>query len=139
MSVRAYEVWCVEFPEFPATVVNATSAGRAKRDRHLSISDAWPEVPYTSMRARVAGAPQSSADFLRCAANRGRPEVRCGDKVRVRDSTGTIVGHNSSANWNVLFHDGEYAGLRLNVHPESCEVLPPATLTPGGNEGEVRR
>jgi hypothetical protein len=50
------------------------------------------------------------------------PEVECGQRVRVGISRGVIVGHNESANFNVLFDDDDprYPGLTLNVHP--CDV-----------------
>jgi hypothetical protein len=51
------------------------------------------------------------------------PDVRCGQRVRVGKHVGVIVGHNSSANFNVLFGEGEYKGKTLNVHPAEVVVI----------------
>lgn len=119
--VRAFEVWCVLFAEFGGfkETVNAYTAGEAKSDRHRSINEAWPGVPFTSMRARVIGGPRSSEDFVRCATRRGYPDVRCGDPVELPapdGRRGVIVSHTGSANWDVLFDDGSSGA----VHPDSC-------------------
>jgi hypothetical protein len=119
--VRSYETWCVLFPEHDGfrQTVNARSPGRAKYERHLSISDAWPGVPFTSMRARVVGPPRSNDHFLHVARLRGRPDVRCGDRVRLGPPdgrAGVIVGHTGGANWDVLFDDGSSGA----VHPDEC-------------------
>lgn len=114
-EVFAFEV-SVAGTDWSATV-NERSAGRAKGAYHRCVIDAWPNVPFTAMRARKLGAPQSSPGFLRCAEYRG-VGLRCGQKVSVRcgDSArrGVVVGHNDSANFDVLFFD---TGQRLNVHP----------------------
>lgn len=119
LPLVAFEVGCALFPEWPPTIVNARTAGQAKAMRHAGIADAWPDVPFTAMRARAVGAPQTSAAFRRVAEMRGRPEVRCGDRIVAGERAGTIVGHNDSANWNVLFDDGTVG----NVHPGECRYL----------------
>jgi predicted short-subunit dehydrogenase-like oxidoreductase (DUF2520 family) len=44
--------------------------------------------------------------------------------VKVGESIGTIVGHNSSANFDVLFdYGGKYGGLTLSVHPSEMTVI----------------
>lgn len=86
--------------------------------------DAWPDVPFTAMRARKIGAPVTSEAFARVARYRGLPHVRCGDRVRVGTDYGTIVGHNDSANFNVLFDAGsKYGAHVLNVHPHECVLV----------------
>lgn len=102
-------------------IVNARTRGQAKRDYHTDVVDAWPGVPFTAMRARKVGPPHTSADFIRNACYRGVPDVRCGQRVQVGNGRGVIVGHNESANFDVLFDDDspEYAGQRLNVHPSN--------------------
>lgn len=121
--VRSYEVTCTAFPGWPPARVNAASAGQAKRGHHRTIRESWPEVPYTAMRARVAGPPHSDEHFLHVARLRGRPGVRCGDRVRLDrpdGREGTIVGCTTGANWEVLFDDGGGGA----VHPDSCDYLP---------------
>lgn len=52
------------------------------------------------------------------------PEVRCGQRVKCGESYGFIVGHNSSANFDVLFDDdSRYPGQRLNVHPQELQIV----------------
>jgi hypothetical protein len=105
-------------------IVNARTRGRAKREYHLSVIDAWPDVPFTAVRARKIGAPHTTADFIRNAQYRGLPNVRCGQRVKVGDARGVIVGHNSSANFDVLFDDDSprYAGQTLNCHPNEVTL-----------------
>lgn len=113
-------------------VVNARTSGQAKRDYHLDVRDAWPDVPYTAMRCRKIGAPHTSERFKHNARYRGMPDVRCGQRVKVGEARGVIVGHNDSANFDVLFDDDspKYAGLKLNCHPDEVELDAPNTLKP---------
>lgn len=106
-------------------IINHRSAGKAKYEYYLDVREVWPDVSITAMRARKIGKPRSSEGFQRNAKYRGMPDVKCGDRVRVGNSLGVIVGHNSSANFNVLFDDDapRYAGLKLNVHPQEIELL----------------
>lgn len=104
--------------------VNARTAGQAKRDYHLDVRDAWPDVPYTAMRCRKIGTPHTSERFKHNARYRGMPDVQCGQRVKVGEARGVIVGHNDSANFDVLFDDDspKYAGLKLNCHPSGVEL-----------------
>lgn len=108
-------------------IINARTAGKAKYQYWLDVTDAWPDVPITAMRARKysSGKPYTSSEFERNAKYRGMPKVKCGQRVKVGNSLGVIVGHNSSANFDVLFDDDapEYGGLRLNVHPREVEII----------------
>lgn len=104
-------------PQWGETIYNTTSAGKAKLAHFQHVHDAWDSVKFTDIRARKIGPAHSSDEFKRNAHYRGMPDVRCGDSVKVSGCAGTIVGHNSSANFDVLFHDGKYAGQTLNVHP----------------------
>ena len=101
-------------------IVNARTPGKAKREYHRSVVDAWPDVPFTAMRCRKIGRPHTSELFRHNARYRGMPDVECGHRVTVNGNAGTIVGHNESANFNVLFDDDaeKYAGLTLSVHPQ---------------------
>lgn len=123
-TVRAFEV-SVKGTDW-VRIVNARTPGQAKRDYHRDVIDCWPDVPFTAMRCRVLGAPQTSRDFERNAAYRGIGSVRCGDAVRVGHAHGIVVGHNSSANLDVLFDcdSPKYANLRLSVHPSECDFGP---------------
>ncbi len=108
-------------------IINARTAGKAKYQYWLDVRDAWPDVPITAMRARKynQGHPYTSPQFEHNARYRGLPDVKCGQRVRVGDAVGVIVGHNSSANFDVLFDDDapKYAGQKLNVHPQEVELI----------------
>jgi len=104
-------------PEWRETIYNATSSGKAKQEHHANVTEPWPDIPFTAIRCRKIGPAHTSADFRRVAEYRGLPAIRCGQAVQVGGAAGTIVGHNSNANFNVLFHTGQWAGQTLNVHP----------------------
>lgn len=119
MTVRAYEVTVVDTDWHKA--INAVSAGQAKAEYYRDLRDSWPDIPFTALRVRCVGRPRTSPDFIRCAEYRG-VSFRCGDAVSVDGDPGVIVGHNSSANFDVLFEGGRYKGQRLNVHPASIQL-----------------
>ena len=103
--------------EWGETTVNALTAGGAKVEYWRSVTEAWPGIQYTAVRARKLGPAQSSERFLSNAAYRGMPDIRCGDEVTVNGHSGLIAGHNSSANFDVLFIDGPWNEKTINVHP----------------------
>jgi hypothetical protein len=107
------------------TIINARTAGQAKVQFIHNLDDCFPDLKFTDLRVRRDGPPQTSREFHRNAIYRGLPTVKCGDRVRVGESLGVIVGHNSSANFDVLFDDDDprYHGLRLNVHPQNIVLL----------------
>ncbi len=116
-------------------IINARTASKAKYQHWLDVTDTWPDVPITAMRARKVGEPHTSEEFKRNAQYRGLPDVKCGQRVRVGKSEGVIVGHNSSANFDVLFDDDspKYGGQRLNVHPQEIKLIKSA----GGGANET--
>lgn len=123
-EVFAFEVWLAgdQFSESHKYSTNARTAGQAKMDFMRMLDGCCGKLPWTKLRVKKIGGPKTSEQFVRNAVYRGLPEVRCGDPVRVGEAHGIIVGHNASANFDVLF-DGdspEYAGMRLNVHPSEC-------------------
>lgn len=107
------------------SIINARSAGRAKAEYYRSVTESWPDIPFTSIRARKIGLPYTSPNFARNAEYRGLPGLKCGQRVRVGAGLGVIVSSNSSANMDVLFDDDspQYSGLTLNVHPDSLTLL----------------
>jgi len=121
-TIFAFEVTVAGKPDW-WRVINATTRGQAKKEYHRHLQDPWPDIPFTLLRCRKLGPPQTSPEFRRTAEYRGIPNSKCGDRVRVGEGVGYIVGHNSSANFDVLFDKDspKYAGLRLNVHPQSIE------------------
>lgn len=99
------------------TVVNHTSPGRAKRQFVLDLD--LDGVAFTDVRVRRLGPPTTTDGIKRVAEYRGVPFAKAGMLVVVGGDRGRIVGHNSSANFDVLFEDGEWAGQTLNCHPLS--------------------
>lgn len=124
MSVFAFEVTVNGKPEW-VRVINARTHGQAKSEYYSHLIDAWPDVPWTELRCRKIGNPKTSERFKANAAYRGMPSVQCGQRVKVGQARGVIVGHNCSANFDVLFDPDspQYANLRLNVHPSSIQLV----------------
>ena len=109
-----------------AAIVNSTTRGKAKQEFFLLLDGDWP---FTAIRARKLGAPHTSAEFRRTARYRGLPGLQCGDAVLVGGVPGVIVGHNRSANFDVLFpQDSVYRGNVLNVHPGDMEIPQPTRV-----------
>lgn len=98
------------------TVLNRESAGQAKADYFRNIAR---EVgaKYTDIRIRRLGGPVTTDGIVRTAKYRGVPFARAGMRVKVENDYGRIVSHNDSANWDVLFETGRWAGETLNCHP----------------------
>lgn len=111
-------------PQWGETIYNARTAGQAKVRHFWQVRDAWCDTKFTDIRCRKVGGPHTSERFKDNAKYRGMPDVRCGQRVRVGDhGDGVIVGHNASANFDVLFDTGRWAGQTLNCHPQSVELL----------------
>ena len=106
------------------TTINALSRGEAKVRYWRDVSESWENVKYTDVRARKVGPAHTSERFLHNARYRGMPDVRCGDEVTVGKHQGVIVGHNSSANFDVLFTTGPWTSNTLNVHPSEVTRTP---------------
>lgn len=122
-NVFAFDVWVAGTDWHK--IINERTPGRAKRDYHRSVVDAWPDVPFTAMRVRKLGLPRSTPQAVHVAGLRSRPDLKCGVRVRAEGGTGVIVDGNDSANFDVLFDDDSprYAGMRLNCHPAYIETV----------------
>lgn len=99
------------------TVINSTSIGRAKREFLINLD--IDGIEFTDIRVRRLGAPVTTDDLRRIAEYRGVPFARAGMLVQVGGDRGRIIGHNSSANFDVLFEEGRWAGQVLSCHPLS--------------------
>lgn len=122
-EVHAFEVGVRGAP-WPPTVINHRTAGKAKSAYLLDVLDAGWDVKFIDLTVRkLRPNAMSSREFVQVAQYRGLPDARCGQRVKVGNSFGVIVGYNASANFDVLFDDDDpqYPGLTLNVHPNSCE------------------
>lgn len=117
MTLRAFR--CnIRGKEWEHTI-HALSAGKAKYEYFRDLREAWPEIPFTAVTCHVAGPVTTPESFLATARYRGVPFARIGMKVTVGEWNGLILGANASANFDVLFQDGPYAGQKLNCHPHS--------------------
>lgn len=125
-AVFAFEVRCGKY----SRIVNSQTRGRAIAEYMGDVRDCWPDVKFTEFRARKLGPAHTSAAFDRTADYRGWHGVKCGQRVRLKDGgeLGTIVGHNDSANFDVLFDQGtRYCGRVANCHPADLELVKGAT------------
>lgn len=114
MKVKGY-LCSVIGHEDHETPINAMSASKARYQFWLRVSDCAPDLPLTMIKVRSARGPITSQAFKRNAEYRGIPFAHCGMRVEVGGKPGVIVGHNCSANLDVLFDDGRV----LNCHPHS--------------------
>ena len=99
------------------TIINALSAGKARYRFWLDVREPWPDTKLMDIKVRKVGGPHTSARFTANAIYRGIPDWKCGDAVTVGKESGLIVGHNSSANLDILFTSGQWNGQVMNVHP----------------------
>jgi hypothetical protein len=118
-AVHTFEVGVKGAP-WPPARVNHRTPGKAKSEYLREVRESWPDIGYTDLTVRkMRDNAFSSQEFIRVATYRGLPDARCGQRVKAGESRGTIVGYNSSANFNILFDDDDpkWPGLILNVHP----------------------
>jgi hypothetical protein len=123
IAVSAFEC---RFDGFVSTI-NAGSAGKARYEYLLSVRESYPDATFADIRVRKVGPAHTSAAFLRTAKYRGIPDLRCGEAVTVNERSGFVVGHNDSANFDVLFADGDWKDCVLNVHPSELRRAAIAT------------
>jgi len=98
------------------TVINHVSRGKAKA-RFLIELD-MDGIEFTDIKCRKIGLPATTQRFINNAEYRNIQFAHCGMMVEVGGEKGWIVGHNSSANLDVLFDkDSKYGEQVLNCHP----------------------
>jgi len=115
--------------------INHLTAGKARYEYLLDLRDSWPDATFADITVRKLGPAHTSEAFKRTATYRGMPELTCGQRVEVRSGShralGVIVGHNDSANFDVLFDaDTYFNGGVGNVHPSELRMLPNAAGKP---------
>ncbi len=122
-TVKQFECFLLDGDNEPYAQkrIIAKSAGLAKSRFLREAVDWFQDLVYTSICARVIGRVrdmETSEAFIRNAKYRGIDFAKVGMRVKVGDDMGTITGHNSSANLNVLFDDdSRYPGEEHNCHP----------------------
>lgn len=111
--LKTWIVTCQGFDGHEWTV-SAPTAGNAKYRKWLDITESYPDVQITAMRARrMVTEPVEPPGFRRVVESRGIGFARIGMKVQLDGGEfGRIVGHNDSANLDVLV-----GGAVCNVHP----------------------
>jgi hypothetical protein len=113
--------WAVRFVnDDHEEIINARSRGQAKME-FLRYVEEDPEDAYLAVRVRTDGPvrpPQTTPAFRHVAEGRGVSFAACGMRVCVGEDYGVIVGHNSSANFDIRFDlDSQYPDMVLNCHP----------------------
>ena len=108
--------------------INHLTAGKARYEYLLDLRDAWPDATFADITVRKIGPAQTSEAFRRTATYRGMPGLTCGTRVEVcsgsQRALGVIVGHNESANFDVLFDEDTYfKGGIGNVHPSELRLV----------------
>ena len=121
--VYAFACFVKRKSDWGLTIYNARSANEAKRLHFKSVTEIYPQIKYTDVRARKLGIPHTSEAFKHTAQHRGMPGLLCGDVVKVGLSKGVVVGHTASACFEVLFFEGAYKDIRMSVHPAELVVL----------------
>jgi hypothetical protein len=122
-GVSAYEVW-VHGTDWPPTIINHLTASKAKYQYWLSVTDCYPSIAITAMRARKFGGPQTSDRLARVAKYRSFPAV-AGSRVKSGDLTGTVVDGDSSCNFRVILDSDcpKWAGQIVSIHPQEMILI----------------
>lgn len=123
--VYAFACSVIGAPADRYTVINHRTRSKARYEFLLDVRDCYQDLTFADIDVRKLGPAHTSEAFKRNALYRGIPHARCGMRVEVvsggERALGTIVGHNDSANLDILFdEDSRFKGATLNVHP--CEV-----------------
>lgn len=104
------------------STVHSLTRSKARYRHWLEVRDAWPDVKLMDIIVRSLGAPRNTPAFDHTKKYRG-VSFNIGDRVRVGTSEGFVVGPNS-ANFQIEFIQGPYAGGLLSAHPSEIEVVP---------------
>jgi hypothetical protein len=127
-AIYAFEVWIPDAPWGDhRQVVNERSLGRAKARYWRDVHDSWESIPFTAVRGRKIGPPQSSREFLIGVGYRGIPDARCGDRVTWNGGAGVIADFGGGGAYLEVIAD---AGWRGYVHPAECQFEHPARQRP---------
>lgn len=111
----------VKDTDWGESTVHALTRSKARYRHWRNVREPWPDIKLVDIRVRLLGAPRNTPEFEHTKAYRGAI-FNIGDRVRVGTSEGFVVDRNDSANFEVEFVSGRYAGRRLSVHPSEIEV-----------------
>lgn len=93
----------------------ASSPGQAKQ-QYIQMLDGCYDDCYLYVRCRIDDCKTSQA-FKENAKYRNVPFAYVGMNVKVEGHKGVIVRHNSSANLDIYFTEGDNKGKIRNCHP----------------------
>jgi len=93
----------------------AASAGQAKQAYIRMLDGVQMIAIYLSCAVLIA--QKRHRQFKDNAKYRNIPFAYVGMNVKIRGDKGIIVGHNSSANLDIYFLEGDNKGKKLNCHP----------------------
>lgn len=120
-KLRAFACW-VNGTDWGETTVHALSRSKARYRHWMHVRDAWPDVRLIDIGVRSLGSPRNTPEFEYTKTYRG-VSFNIGDRVRVGESEGFVCDRNDSANFQIEFVVGPYAGGLLSVHPSEIQVV----------------
>ena len=121
MKLRAFAC-SVKGSNWGETTVHAFTRSKARYLHWRHVREPWPETKLIDIDVRLLGAPRNTPEFEHTKKYRG-VSFNIGDRVRVGESEGYVADRNDSANFQVQFFRGPYAGELLSVHPAEIEVI----------------
>lgn len=121
-SLKAFAC-SVKNSDWGETTVHALTRSKARYRHWIHVREPWPDIKLIDINVRTLGAPRNTPAFEHTKKYRG-VSFNIGDRVRVGDSEGFVADRNDSANFQVEFVTGRYAGGLLSVHPSEIVVLP---------------
>ena len=111
----------VKGSDWGETIVHALSRSKARYCHWIDVIESWQNIRLIDVNVRLLGAPRNTPRFEHTKKSRG-VLFNIGDRVRVAQSEGFVVDSNDSANFEVQFVSGPYAGRLLSVHPSAIEM-----------------
>ena len=112
----------VKGTDWGETTVHALSRSKARYRHWVHVKEAWPDLKLIGINVRLLGAPRNTPEFEYTKKYRG-VSFNIGDRVRVGQSEGFVVDRTDSANFQIEFFSGPYAGESLIVHPSGIQVV----------------
>ncbi len=119
-KIRAFAC-SVKGADWGETTVHALTRSKARYRYWREVREPWPGVTLMNINVRMLGAPRNTPEFEHTKKYRG-VSFNIGDRVRVGESEGFVVDRNDSANFQIEFVSGPYAGGLLSAHPSEIVV-----------------
>ncbi len=113
----------VKGADWGESTVHAFTRSKVRYKYWRNVREPWPDIKIMDIQVRTLGAPRNTPAFEHTKKYRG-VSFNIGSRVRVGDSEGFITDQNDSANFQVMFTSGRYAGCELNCHPSEIQEIP---------------